>query len=34
MKDTIVASVREDLNQRSELGIKKYNNSGTTSKIL
>jgi hypothetical protein len=25
MKDTIVASVREDLRQRSELGIKKYN---------
>ena len=25
MKDTIVASVREDLKQRSELGIKKYN---------
>ena len=25
MKDTIVASVRDDLKQRSELGIKKYN---------
>jgi hypothetical protein len=25
MKDTIVASVREDLKKRSELGIKKYN---------
>ena len=25
MKDTIVASVRKDLKQRSELGIKKYN---------
>ena len=24
MKDTIVASVREDLKKRSELGIKKY----------